>query len=257
MSFLESWAAAPASTPSPFPPPSGNQPWQMGDLPADRLAELLAARGYARPAETFDRVELDSSPVARALLDELLANVLDELADIVDTTADVAADRARLAAPYLGAYTPEALDAHYQGPARLVPSLRATARDIRRKPRAARIIVARVIARLPVRKLADDAHELASSWLAQHDAAVVVRRAELVRRYVGDHSPGGLNASELRELMATRWGSTVKRDGYDVHRPAAARSGTGPDLDGIAALLRVPVEELAALVEQHNPGVTP
>jgi hypothetical protein len=247
---LFQWADAPSASPSPFPPSTG-RPWHAGDLPGDALAETLASRGYSRASATSDHVERDGDRIPRALVDEAVADLLGDLAARV-SASDTAADDASLdaearalesGAPFGPWGSPEH-DAHLAalraaeavrqrmfGAQALARSLELTARDLRRKPRAAAIITRRIIARLPISAPAADDLAEAADWLSQYDALERVRRADVARAYTAARTPGSLTPFALRDLMSNRWGATCKRDGYDVHKPAAATRGpSGPDL---------------------------
>lgn len=268
------WAAAPSSAPTPFPQPRESGAWFAGDLPAAELAAVLAARGFRRGTATGERVVREGSPVPTVLVDEELASLHDELADLVDASPEAAADaRLDVEARAIVARAPDGrwgsagwearlaaerradgVRAEKHGAASLARALRDTATDLRRKSRAAKNLRPRVVARLPVAEPDTADVELATAWLAQYDAEPIVRRAELVRAYALSGAPGGLNATHLRALMIHRWGEPSKRDGYDVHKPAARATGhTDPDLDAIARLLGVPAHALAALVAEHRP----
>lgn len=234
---LLAWADEPASSPWPLSP-TGDA-WPLDKLDAELLAEVLTARGYTRTAGQPSALARNGAECPSGAL----AALLDELATLIAASVDGYTDD-------LFTFSEE-LDMVGATPA-LRASLRATAAAIHAAPEAATALAARVAEHLPVDPVIE-ARELASAWLALHDADDRIRRPELVRAYIRAGSPGDLSADALRVLAAHRWGPTRRLRGEDYYRPALAfEVATGPDLERVAALIGVPLETLAELVRTHR-----
>lgn len=274
---LTAWAADPSSYIRPFPPSRGSTAWPVGDLPATIIAADLAALGYARERAGRPDAVLDGLRIDPVKLSHAIAAVLDSAADTLSATpghahevqqADREHDLARATFGYIQTTDPN-YARYLADRARLdvlraelaattfradVAAMRATAADIRRSPRAARHARDLIIADLPIAAPSASAEETATEWLSAFDTLDRVKRADIVRAYVGARSPGGLSEDGIRALASRRWGNPGRYRGEDHYRPALVIFGAaGPAIADFAASLGVDAGALDAWLATQRP----
>jgi hypothetical protein len=101
-------------------------------------------------------------------------------------------------------------------------AVRSTARDLKASPSAQTTFLKALRSALPAPEEPTADEHAALAFLASLDALPTLSRSALPALYAEAGSPGGLTASDLRDLANDRWGIARPSNGTYIYRPAKA-----------------------------------